>query len=167
MQTERPQHKKVQTRGRELPPDLAGSAVAVRHKHTAPSPEVPAMRMKTAQIEAAVPPPVSGPSVEEILTAITQHKLVDAARGLSVMIARCASDVPATLARAFVDQAAPALRQTINGLRNGNRKVVKQVLNSCVRRLNGELSDDEKKKLAQFLHTQGCSGTVDAHLTFL
>lgn len=116
------------------------------------------------QAKAPPPEPAVVPSLDEIAALLGRQKLTDAARGLNAVIGRCASDVPVDLARAFVDAAVPALRLVANGLRNGNRKAVTTAISGCVRRLSGELSVDDKKKLVQFLHAQGCSGTAHAFL---
>ena len=111
-----------------------------------------------------VPPPAAVPTLEEVQTLLAQRKLPEAARGLSALLGRCASDVPTGFALVFVETAASALRQNINGLRNGNRKAVKAALNTCVRRLSGELGTEAKKKLEKDLHQWGLSGTVDTYL---
>ncbi len=140
-----------------------------RHRSSVPNRGVRKKRLETPLIGVKpvvdpTPRPTVVPTLEEVHNLLTQHRLVDAARGLSALLGRCASDVPAGLARAFVDQAAPALRRTVNGLRNGNRATVKVALDACVRRLGGELKPEPKEQLKKDLHQWGLSGTADRHL---
>ncbi len=106
------------------------------------------------------------PTLEEIMQMISRGDVADAARGINTVAKNAAGDLTEELCRTFVHAAIPAVKgcRGARALRNGDRNATKIAIGNAVRRLGGLLAPAAKRDLASFLHKEGWSGTVDAHL---
>lgn len=106
------------------------------------------------------------PTLEEIAQMISRGDIADAARGINAVAKTSAGDLTEDICRSFVYAAIPAAKgcRGARTLRGSDRNAVKVAITNTVRRLGGLLNPTAKRDLADFLHKEGWSGTVDAHL---